>query len=73
MFSPQKSEVMKVLTNSTVVITLQYLSVSNHPVVYLYNVICQLHLNKAGKIKFLKREIIKDAEIHIKKALSNTL
>ena len=44
-------ERMKVLTNFTVVITLQYIHVSNHHTVHLKltYVICQQYLNKAGE------------------------
>ena len=41
---------MKVLIHATVVIIFQYISISNQhntPIVNLYNVVCQLYLNKA--------------------------
>ena len=42
---------MDMLTAITVVLLLQYIRVSNHYVVHLNlcKVICQLHLDKAGK------------------------
>ena len=45
---------MKVLANITVVIILQYISLSNQHFVHLEleHVICQLYLNEAGKKLF---------------------
>ena len=44
---------MEVLTNLTVAIILQYISVSNHQYVHLHlhNAICQLYVSKARRKK----------------------
>ena len=50
------SEVMEMLINLIVVIISQYICVTNLTVysLNLYNVICQLYLNKAGKNKCIE-------------------
>lgn len=45
----RRCEVTVVLSNLMVVITLQYIHVSNHVTLNLHNVTCQSYLNKAGK------------------------
>lgn len=52
---------MKVLANTTVVIILQYITVSNQHFLYLEltHVICQLYLNKAGR----KKDILASKEV----------
>ena len=60
----QLCEVMHMLTNLIVVIILQYTQVANHHKcsLNLHNVICQLHLNKAGEkkewISFWKKDTV---------------